>query len=210
MNILILGPQGSGKGTQARLLAEKFNLYYFESGAFLREISKDKSELKQSLDRGEFIPDEKTFRYVTEFLESKNLSDNIIFDGFPRSVKQFSLIKEWLKKRGTKINFVIVLEISEKETIRRLSARRMDPKTGKIYNLITSPPGPEVDKKSLIIREDDKSEVILKRLDWYKSVVTSLIDELSKRTVVIRLNGERPIQTIYRDIIERIESKNAG
>lgn len=205
MNIIILGPQGSGKGTQAKLLKEKLGLFYFESGDFLRELSKTNQKIKKLIDEGHMVPDEEMFSLVKEYLDEKvPEGDGMILDGYPRSVKQYELLRDWFKKRGKKIDHAIFLDISEKESIRRLSARRMDKKTGKIYNLITNPPGQEVDKKNLVQREDDKKDAIKERLDAYKEKTLPLVKKLEEEGVLIKVDGERPIKVIFEDILERL------
>ncbi len=206
MNILLIGPQGSGKGTQARLLVEKLGFYYFESGSFLREIAEKNEKVREMLSSGTFVPDKEMVSYVTAYLDEKGIYDNILFDGFPRSIVQYDFLKSWLNDRKAKIDLVLVLEISEEETIRRLSSRRQDPKTGKIYNLITDPPPDNIDKSALIQRDDDKPDAIKKRLGWYKDQVIPLIAELNGETKVVELNGERPIEEIQADLVKWINS----
>lgn len=203
MNILILGPQGSGKGTQAKLLSEKFGLFYFESGNFLRELSKSKPDVGERINRGELIPDAEMFGLVRAFLELNAPSgQNMLLDGYPRSIAQYESLKDWLVGKNSKIDHAILLEISEEESVRRLSARRMDKTTGKIYNLITAPPGPEIDKENLIQREDDKPEAIKVRLLKYKEVTAPLVSQLQKEGILKRVNGERPIEVIFADLQE--------
>lgn len=209
MNIIILGPQGSGKGTQAKLLSEKLNLFYFESGRFLRELSKKRPEIGERIDKGHLVADEEMFSLVSEDLEEKNSQgDNMILDGYPRSIKQYELLEEWLKKKGKDIDYAILLEISQKESIRRLSARRMDKTTGKIYNLITDPPGKDIKRENLIQREDDKPEAIRQRLKDYKKVTEPLIKKLKEEGKLIEIDGEQPIETIFSQIIEKLGVKD--
>lgn len=210
MNIILLGPQGSGKGTQARLLVEKFKFFYFESGGFLREVAKTNAHVRQMLDNGLFVPDAEMASFATAFLDEKGIFDNILFDGFPRSVKQLAVLEAWLAARKTGIDLVFVLEIDEAETVRRLSARRMDTKTGKIYNLITEPPPKTVAQDSLVQRDDDKPEAIKKRLGWYKKQVVPLITKLKEEIEVVEVNGARPIAEIHQEIYEKILLKNQG
>lgn len=200
MNILLIGPQGSGKGTQARILCEKFNFFYFESGAYLRRIAEEHPDLKTWLAEGKLVPDKEMTSYLTAFLDSKNLYDDVVFDGFPRTIEQYNFLKDWLKDKKVKIDLVIDLEISEEETVRRLSARRQDPQTGKIYNLITDPPPDEVDQSKLLQRDDDKPEAIKKRLSLFKEKTEPLIVELKKDAKVEKINGEQPIDKIASDI----------
>lgn len=207
MNILLIGPQGSGKGTQARILCDKFNFYYFESGAYLRRIAEDNPDLKKALNEGKLVPDEEMTSYLTAFLDSKNLYDDVIFDGFPRTLEQYEFLKNWLAQKKVKIDLVIDLQINEEETIRRLSARRQDPVTGEIYNLITDPPPAGFDVNRLIQREDDKPDAIKRRLALYRERTEPLITELKKETKVVIIDGDRPIETIASEI-EKIVLEN--
>lgn len=205
MNILLLGPQGSGKGTQARKLCDKFHFYYFESGGFLREASKSNGHLAQMLSAGQFVPDAEMSSYVTSYLDEKGIYDNILFDGFPRSLLQYETLKDWLTLKKVKIDMVILLQIPEEETIRRLSARRMDPATGQIYNLVTDPPPSGVNLDTLVQRDDDKPEAIQKRLGWYREQVTPLIAALRQDIGVIDVDGTLSIDEIQKQLVEVIE-----
>jgi adenylate kinase len=207
MNILLLGPQGSGKGTQARLLCEKFGFFYFESGSFLRDAAKTSEHLAQMLAAGQFVPDAEMSSYVTSYLDEKGVYDNILFDGFPRSVIQYDSLKGWLIAKKVKIDIVFLLKIPEEETVRRLSARRMDPVTGKIYNLVTDPPPSGVDLSTLTQRDDDKPEAIKKRLGWYEEQVTPLVAALREDIGVIDIDGVRPIVEIQKELVEIIEKQ---
>lgn len=207
MIILLLGPQGSGKGTQARLLVKKFRLFYFEAGAFLREMSKSKPEIGERINRGELIPGDEMADYVENYLDEKNISDNILLDGFPRTPDQLKFISPWFQKKNKNIDLVIVIRISEEETIKRLSARRQDLKTGKIYNLITDAPPDDIDQSSLVQREDDKPEAIKVRLNLYKENTEPLITKLKETSEVLEVDGERSIAEIQKDLVSAIEGK---
>ena len=200
MNILLIGPQGSGKGTQARLLTEKYGFYYFESGAYLRKISETDPQLKKWLAEGTLVPDKEMTSYFTAFLDERNLYDEVIVDGFPRTVEQYRFWENWLLDKNFALDLVIVLEIKQDETIKRLSARREDPKTGEIYNLITEPPPVGVDISSLVQRDDDKPEAIKKRLALYQEQTEPLIAKLKKDTKVVEIDGERPVEVIAKEI----------
>lgn len=207
MNILVLGALGSGKGTQARLIAEKLNLFYFESGKFLRELAKSDSSIDERINKkGELLPDKEIFSLLTKHIEDKNPTrESLLLEGYPRSIKQYELLKKWLAEKSQQIDKAIYLEISEKESIKRTSARKIDRRTGKIYNLITNPPGSDVDTNDLYQRPDDKPEAIKKRLDWFKDCVLPLVDVFEKEGILERVNGERPIEVIFKDILSRLE-----
>jgi len=180
MNIVLFGPQGSGKGTQAQLLCDKFDLFYFESGAYLRKIAENNPELKKSLAEGNLVPDEEMTSYLTAFLDEKNLYDDILFDGFPRTVEQYNFLKNWLNQKQVKIDLGIVLEISKEETLKRLMLRK---------------------------REDDTTDAIKKRLLLYRSRTEILINEIEKDTKVIKVDGERSIEEIQKDLVEIIQDE---
>lgn len=207
MIVIFFGPQGSGKGTQAKMLAEKYNLLFLSMGDLLREESKIDKDVDEMINkRGVLIPDEITLRVFKNFLKKKGKKDDFILDGFPRTIKQYRLLNSVLKKMGKKVDLAILLDISQEETIKRLSGRRMDPKTGKIYNLKTAPkPGPEVDVPGLLQREDDKPEAITKRLKEYHSNTKPLLNLFKKKNVLVSINGEQPIEKIQEEIVKAVE-----
>lgn len=201
MNIVLMGPQGCGKGTQAEKLVSEYGLIRFEAGSFLREVAKTRPDVDEMVNKkGVLVPDELTNQLVTEYLTSQNRFDNIVFDGFPRTPLQYSLLRDFLRSHNNDIDYVFVINISEEETIKRLSARRMDPETGKIYNLITNPPGPELDQSKLIHREDDTEPTIKKRLANYHATTEKALEMMQADGILHTIDGERPIDDIYADI----------
>ncbi len=212
MNLLILGPQGSGKGTQAQMVAEKLGLFYIEAGDMLRRLAIHNQLVDKIINKeGSLLPDEETFSYLKGEIE-KNAPDlnNLVFDGFPRSIKQYELLKEWFHQKGLRLDLAIILDISEKETIKRLSARRTCEKCGKVYNLISNPPPEGVCPcgGNLIQREDDRPDAIKVRLNIYQKTTAPLISQLEKEGILVRLNGERSIKTIFADILEVVKKHN--
>lgn len=187
MNIVLMGPQGSGKGTQANILAERFGFLYFEAGSFLREIAKTNESLKQIMDSGQLVPDNEMASYVNAYLDSKNVYDQILFDGYPRDIKQYEILKSWLIDKNTKIDAVIVLEISEAETLKRLRLRKI--KEG---------------------RGDDNIDSIIKRLKLYRIRTEKLISEIKDEVKIIEVNGERDIDAIaweLGNIVKNLQSE---
>lgn len=205
MIILMMGPQGSGKGTQAKLLAQKLGYFYFDLGAHLRKIAQDDPRIDEIVNKiGALVPDAEIFEIVTNFLSQRGLYDNLILDGYPRSVAQYRLLKDWLAAHNSGINKAIFLRVSDEVSVRRLSARRIDERTGKIYNLLTNPPGPEVDQSKLVQREDDKPEAIAKRLSYYHQTTQPLVELLRKEGLLIEVDGEQSIEAIQKEINEKI------
>jgi len=212
MNLMILGPQGSGKGTQARLLSEKLGLAYVESGSLLREIAKTDPKIDEVMNKkGQLLPDEVTFSIVKNYLEKRvPQGANILLDGYPRSVRQYEFIKDYLSSKGAKLDKAIFLDITDAEAVKRLSARRICSACGEVFNFITNPPAnPEVCDKcggKLIQREDDKPDLIQERLRLFRTSTEPLIRKLEDEGVLINVNGEQPIVTILEEILEKINN----
>lgn len=212
MNLVIAGPQGSGKGTQAELLAKKFGLVHIESGKILREEMAAKTPLglgiAQRMNEGRLIPDQIITQILKRYLTPKLVKRGIIFDGSPRSLGQAQWLDRQMAGQGAEINYLILLKVSEKESIRRLSSRRNCPKCNRIYNLITKPPAKDGVCDDchipLAVREDETPEAIKKRLEEYRRQTTPVIDYYRQKNKVIEINGEQPIETIHQEIIRRL------
>lgn len=212
MNLIIFGPQGSGKGTQAKLLAEKFGLVHLEMGAVLRKKTEENTNegrsLGELLNKGELAPSEIVLGIVENYLTTANLEKGIIFEGFPRSSVQLYPFQKMLDDVSSLIDKVIVLQISEKETVRRLSARRICSSCGAIYNLLTQPPKNEEKcdncGSGLEQRGDETPKTIERRLKIYEQQTGEVINFYRKKGLVIDINGEQPIETIHKEIMQKL------
>jgi adenylate kinase len=210
MNLLLLGPQGSGKGTQAKLLITSFGFYYIESGGILREAAKTNQTIDRLINKeGKLLPDDITFSLIMKKIEKeKPQRDGILFDGFPRSIAQYQLLSDWLKGSGKKIDLAILIDISEEVSISRLSGRRVCARCGKIWNVVTSPKPPAPDRcdcsGDLIQREDDKPKAIRVRLKEYHDVTGPLVEMLDDQGILFRVGGEGPIDLIQAEIAKVI------
>ncbi|OGM13892.1 hypothetical protein A3A76_05275 [Candidatus Woesebacteria bacterium RIFCSPLOWO2_01_FULL_39_23] len=213
MNIVILGAPGSGKGTQSELLANKLNLFYFQTGELARELAKKDKRIREIVDSGRLIPKEEMTMYALDNLkESKSNYKDILFEGFPRFISQYEALEKFLLLKGDDIDAVISLDISQEGAVRRLSSRRVCEECGEVYNLLTNPPK-EPDKCDkcggrLFHREDDKPESIRVRFIDFQENTKKLIDYLEKQGKLIRVNAERPIDEIFQEILQKLGINN--
>lgn len=210
MNILLIGPQGSGKGTQAKILIERSGLFYVESGEMLREASKTNATIEKIMSEGKLMPDDITFSAVMDKIEKEIPNkDNILFDGFPRSVAQYEMLSTWLLGFGKKIDVAILINIPDEESIKRLSARRKCSSCGKIWNLVTVPKPPSPDKcecgGDLIQRKDDTPEAIKVRLEAYHSTTDKLVDLLKEKGILLEVDGTKQIDEVTKQIVDGLE-----
>ena len=213
MNLVLLGAPGSGKGTQAEMLAEKLGLFYLQTGSLARDWAEKDKRIKEIIESGKLIPEEQMTEYVMNYLEEKVPSGkNILFEGFPRFISQYEKYNEWLSSKGEKIDAVISLELQEEVAIKRLSSRRICKKCGEVYNLTTNPPSisDKCDKcgGDLIKRSDDNRDSIKVRFEYYRNNTKKLIDFLEARGQLVKVDADRPIEIIFKDILDKLGVKN--
>lgn len=201
MRIILLGPQGSGKGTQAGLLSKKLNVPKITTGDILRDNEKEGTKLgklaSSYMNKGKLIPDETINKIVEERLNKENCKKGFVLDGYPRNVKQAEMLKKM-----TDIDFVIEIAISDKEAIKRISGRRSC-KCGEVYHISYNPSKvPETCDKCgsrLFQRDDDKEELVKKRLEIYHKETEPLTEFYKDKH--IRIDGEQSIEKVFEDII---------
>lgn len=208
MIIILLGAPGSGKGTQAQLLSQRFNLFYLQTGQLVRELAKKDERIAQIYKSGKLIPENEMTMYVIDHLKQKSPNmKNILFEGFPRFISQFEALASFLHTKGYAIDAIFSLDISKKEAVRRISARRICLKCGEVYNLITNPP-PKTGECNcggkLIQRPDDNPEAIKVRFEYYTKNTKKLIDYVAQKKLLTRINGERPIEEIQKDLVAAV------
>lgn len=214
MNIVLLGAPASGKGTQAEFLAQKFNLYLFQTGNLSRELAEKDERIREIVSSGKLIPQEEMTMYVLDSLhENAGKYADILFEGFPRFISQYQALDKFLKNKGDDIDIVISLDISEEEAVKRISSRRICTKCGKTYNLITNP-APDGKCEcggELVQRKDDNPESVKTRFQYYYDNTKELVDYLDDQGKLRRVNGERPIVEIQQELAEIVERvKNAS
>lgn len=197
LNLILLGPPGAGKGTQAQRLREDFSLPYFATGDILRQAVKEGTELgKQAneyMGKGDLVPDSLVTGIIKERLEQPDSDDGFILDGFPRTVPQAEALDQELATLGRGITAVITIDLGEEEAVRRLSGRRVCVKGGHSFHVEFDPPKHEdrcdVDGSRLIVRDDDKPETVRRRLSTYHEKTEPLVEFYERKSILRKVDG---------------------
>jgi adenylate kinase len=198
LNLILLGPPGAGKGTQAERLQEDFPLAYIATGDMLRQAVKHETDLgkeaKAYMDRGELVPDELIIAVILDRLGEADTSDGFLLDGFPRTDKQAEALDDALRKVDRRLTAALLIDVPEEDIVRRLSGRRVCP-NGHTYHLEHNPPKDDevcdVDGEPLSQREDDREETVRRRLQVYRDQTSPLVDYYDERDILHRFDGTR-------------------
>jgi adenylate kinase len=199
LNLIMLGPPGAGKGTQAERLVEDFDLPYYATGDILRRAVKEGSELgteaKEYMERGDLLPDDLMCKVIMERLDSSEAQDGFLLDGFPRTPGQADVLEKALEARGRRLNAALLIQVEDDEVIRRLSGRRICVKNGHLYHVDFDPPKREgvcdQDGSRLVQRDDDKPETVKHRLAVYTEQTKPLIEHYEDQGLLRRFDGTR-------------------
>ena len=198
LNLILLGPPGSGKGTQGERLQADFRLPYYATGDILRAAVRDGTELgreaKQYMDRGDLVPDEVIIGVIADRIQSAEAADGFILDGFPRTSAQAEALDAELDRLGRRLTAAILIEVPDEEVVRRLSGRRTCTEGGHIFHVDFDPPKKEgvcdVCGGRLEVRDDDKPEVVRHRLGQYHEKTEPLVAYYEDKGILRRLDGE--------------------
>ena len=221
-HIILMGPQGSGKGTQSQRIRDRLHLGSVATGELFRAAIKHETALGQRIksiyDRGELVPDDLTIALVDERLDAiaqegreRRVELGALYDGFPRTAAQAAALDELLARRGDAITMVIAIDVPRERLIERLSGRRVCSTCGRVYNVVSDPPKSERrcddDGGELIQRADDTPQAVAKRLDLYEAETAPLLERYEKRGVVVHIDGDRPIEDVTESIVEAVNQR---
>lgn len=205
MKIIMLGAPGAGKGTQAKMIADKYKVPHVSTGDIFRANIKGGTELgmqaKAYMDKGELVPDELTVKILLDRVAQDDCKDGYVLDGFPRTIPQAEVLDEALAKLGEKIDYAINVDVPDENIVKRMSGRRACVKCGATYHIVHVPPKKEnicdVCGSELILRDDDKPETVLNRLNVYHTQTQPLIDFYNAKGVLRNVDGTMDMKDVF-------------
>ncbi len=214
MNIVLLGPPGAGKGTQAKMISNRFGIPHISTGDMLREAISSKSELGKKVsdivERGDLVPDDLMIKLVRNRITQEDAADGFILDGFPRTTVQAETLRDMLKEMGKKIDCAIFIDVSEEIVVKRISSRRVCPNCGKVYNLLSIKPKNDCKcdecGSKLIQRDDDKPETVRERYEVYLKNTKKVVDYYNSQGKLKTFDGSKDIDELKNSIINYLES----
>jgi adenylate kinase len=216
--IILVGAQGSGKGTQAELLSQTLGVSHIASGDLFRNAIDEKTELgikaKVYIDRGELVPDDLTVTMVVKRLEEPDCSQGVLFDGFPRTVAQAKVLDKGLQEVGKQIDLAIYLQVPREELLKRLSGRYICRLKQHVYNMNTHPPKVagvcDIDGSELYQRSDDTGEAVQKRLDIFFNETIRLLDYYGNQKKLVEVDGNQDIGQVQQSLLDVIRTRRTS
>lgn len=213
MNLILVGPPGSGKGTQAKMLVDKYGIPQISTGDILREAVKEGSPLgkkaKTLMDKGSLVPDEVVIGIIEERLNKPDCAGGFILDGFPRTVAQAEALGDILEKMGLEIDHLINIEVDDEELLKRLAGRRTCKKCGRGYHIFFDPPKSEdvcnECDGELYQRDDDKEDTIKSRLKVYHGQTAPVIEYYQRKNLSRSINGIGKMEEVLKRITNIID-----
>ncbi len=209
MKIIMLGAPGAGKGTQAKMIADKYSIPHISTGDIFRANIKNGTELgmeaKKYMDQGQLVPDELTVRILLDRVAQADCKNGYVLDGFPRTIPQAEVLDSELTKLGDQIDFAIDVDVPDENIVKRMSGRRACVACGATYHIVHIPPKQEgiCDKcgSELILRDDDAPETVLKRLGVYHEQTQPLIDFYTKKNILKTVDGTVDSADVFAAIV---------
>lgn len=213
MRIILLGPPGAGKGTQAKLISEKFDIPHISTGDIFRKNISEKTPLgvkaKEYMDKGLLVPDELTIDIVNDRLTKDDCKKGFLLDGFPRTVKQAEALEDFLSERNESIDTALLIEVPSEYILDRMTGRRVCPSCGASYHIKFNPP--KVDGicdlcgSKIIQRKDDTAETVKERIDVYEKQTQPLVDFYRAKDQLFVVDGTQLIDTVFEVISNHLE-----
>ena len=209
MKIVMLGAPGAGKGTQAKMIAEKYSIPHISTGDIFRSNIKEGTalglEAKSYMDQGKLVPDELTVKILLDRVAKDDCKNGYVLDGFPRTIPQANVLKEALEAQNDKIDYAINVDVPDENIVRRMSGRRACVTCGATYHIEHVPPKQEgiCDKcgSALILRDDDKPETVLNRLKIYHEQTQPLIDFYNNEGILKEVDGTIDVKDVFANIV---------
>lgn len=213
MRLVLLGPPGVGKGTQASAIVEKYNIPHISTGDIFRANIKEGTDLgkkaKEYMDKGLLVPDDLVVSIVKDRLTEEDCKEGFLLDGFPRTIMQADILEDELKDMGIKLDKVINIYADSEVLIERAVGRRICKVCGKAYHIKFNPPKEsgicDLDGGELFQREDDTEETVAKRIEVYQKQTEPLISFYKEKGILSDINGTKPIEKVSNDIMEALQ-----
>ena len=210
MKIIMLGAPGAGKGTQAKMIAERYKIPHISTGDIFRANIKNNTELgleaKKYMDQGLLVPDELTVKILLDRVAKEDCADGYVLDGFPRTIPQAQVLEDALARQGEKIDYAVNVDVPDENIVRRMSGRRACLKCGATYHVEHIPPKAEgicdTCGSELVLRDDDRPETVQNRLKVYHDQTQPLIDFYTARGVLKTVDGTADMQDVFSAITE--------
>ena len=214
MKIVMLGAPGAGKGTQAKMIAAKYQIPHISTGDIFRSNIKNGTQLgkkaKEYMDQGLLVPDELTVDLVTDRLAQDDCQKGYILDGFPRTIPQAEALASALLKRGEKLDYAVDVDVPDENIVSRMSGRRACTGCGATYHIVHNPSKKgdvcEVCGEPLVLRDDDKPETVQKRLGVYHEQTQPLIDYYKDQGILRTVDGTQPMDDVFAAITNILEA----
>lgn len=209
MKIIMLGAPGAGKGTQAKMIAERYRIPHVSTGDIFRANIKNGTELgleaKKYMDQGLLVPDELTVKILLDRVAQEDCKNGYVLDGFPRTIPQAKVLDDALSKLGEKIDYAVNVDVPDENIVKRMSGRRACVSCGATYHIEHIPPKKEgicdVCGQGLILRDDDKPETVQNRLKVYHEQTQPLIDFYSEKGVLRTVDGTVDMKDVFEAIV---------
>ncbi|MBO9362291.1 MAG: adenylate kinase [Thermoflexus sp.] len=213
LDLILMGPPGAGKGTQAKILSQHLGIPHVASGDIFRDHLHRQTPLgqlaRQYIDRGELVPDDVTIGMIRERLEQPDCRDGVILDGFPRTLPQARALDQMLSEMGRSLVAVLYIRVQEELLLRRLAGRWTCRTCGAVYHIELNPPRTpgqcDLDGGALYQREDDTEEVHRRRIQVYQEQTAPLVSFYQDQGLLVEIDGERPIQEVTTALLQAIE-----